>query len=228
MREMARCPECNVSMLLGQKCSVCGKRVCGDCVVHPTLKICCSCDNSLKAHERQKLESTFSSGCTVCGAKLEQLAIDIRHERVEKIMGDNHFEFWTRNFVESVVCSQCGNNLVSACTTSLLNDAKNAELAGRYEDSARCWEALNCYERAGAIRKMDWKRRTTVRKVDMDVCRILEQVRAGDFVIPYKCPNCGGSIKVNGSTSPERLTRCEYCGEVLSIHEIEKFLAAIL
>jgi len=44
----------------------------------------------------------------------------------------------------------------------------------------------------------------------------------------YKCPNCGGSIKISGTTSVDRLSKWEYCGTVLQTDDVVKFIQDVL
>lgn len=93
-------------------------------------------------------------------------------------------------------------------------DAEIAIRAGRYEDAARSYENLTLYEEAGRIRKMALTERNTSRNVSVNMNQLIDQVRQGGLALAYKCPNCGGSININGDFDPG-MRVCAYCGTPL-------------
>jgi DNA-directed RNA polymerase subunit RPC12/RpoP len=104
--------------------------------------------------------------------------------------------------------------------------AVRAERAGRYEDAAKLYEELNFLSIARSLRERD--RSSVLRHVQVDINRLLEQVRQGELVIPYKCPSCGAGIKITKETSTEGLAHCPYCGESLAIADVKDFLSSLL
>lgn len=108
----------------------------------------------------------------------------------------------------------------------LFDTATKAEIAGRYEEAATIWEKLGNHEKAGKAR--DKAKSQTIKHINVDMNSLLDQLRAGGLVSVYKCPNCGASIKISGTTSVNKLSTCEYCGTVLQTDDIVKFIQDIL
>jgi DNA-directed RNA polymerase subunit RPC12/RpoP len=122
-------------------------------------------------------------------------------------------------------CHKC-NFEINEYNLPTLDEVIKAERAGRYEDSALGYEQLNLLDKARSLRERD--RVTTVKSVQVNINHLLDQVRQGNLVIPYKCPACGAAMKITGETSAERLAHCPYCGGTVAIGDIEKFLSTIL
>jgi DNA-directed RNA polymerase subunit RPC12/RpoP len=104
--------------------------------------------------------------------------------------------------------------------------AKNLENSGRYEEAARLLEGLGMWSEAGIVRKKGNVQ--VVRHLNVDVNELLEKLKSGGLVTVYKCPNCGGSIKISGTTSADKLSKCEYCGTVLRTDDLVNFIKDIL
>jgi len=96
-----------------------------------------------------------------------------------------------------------------ACVT----DAKNLELARRYEDAARKYEAIGMWKEAGTVR--DQKSARTVKHVTVDINDLIAKVRDGGLTIPYKCHSCGATITIDSSSNPDGLKFCSYCGSAV-------------
>jgi DNA-directed RNA polymerase subunit RPC12/RpoP len=128
------------------------------------------------------------------------------------------------NYTE-VSCTACGN-VIDRLTMEALNSAWKAEKAGRYEDAAREYERLGFLDKAKALREMG--KTTIVKHQYVDINHLLEQIRQGNLVVPYRCPNCQAGITINKDTLIDRLTNCPYCASALVVSDIEKFLSSIL
>jgi len=124
------------------------------------------------------------------------------------------------------LCLDCYAVEVNNDTVGAINEATRAEQAGRYEDAAREYERLGYLDKAKALREMG--KTTIVKHQYVDINRLLEQIRQGNLVIPYRCPNCQAGITINKETSADRLTKCPYCGSALVVSDIERFLSSIL
>jgi DNA-directed RNA polymerase subunit RPC12/RpoP len=74
----------------------------------------------------------------------------------------------------------------------------------------------------------DKSKTTIVKHQYVDINHLLEQIRQGNLVVPYRCPNCQAGITISKDTSLDRLTSCPYCGSALIVSDIEKFLSSIL
>jgi hypothetical protein len=104
--------------------------------------------------------------------------------------------------------------------------AKDFEKAGRHEDAARLLEEFGMIEAAGTMRKKG--KAQVVTNISVDLNELLDKLRSGGLVSVYKCPNCGGSIKISGNTSTQKLSKCEYCGTVLQTDDLVNFIRDIL
>jgi DNA-directed RNA polymerase subunit RPC12/RpoP len=122
-------------------------------------------------------------------------------------------------------CNFCGNKINNE-TVGAIQSAMRAEKAGRYEDAARDYERVGFFDKAKAPRGRG--KTTIVRHQYVDINNLLEQIRQGDLVVLYRCPDCRAGVTINKDTSIDRLTNCPYCGSALVVSDIEKFLSSIL
>lgn len=106
--------------------------------------------------------------------------------------------------------------------------ARIAEKAGRYEDAAKIYESAGMIEEAGKVRELNRRVEVRTTTVTVDLNTLIQQLRLGGLVSIYKCPSCGGSIKIGGSTNISQLSKCEYCGSVLKADDLVKFIQEIL
>ncbi len=104
--------------------------------------------------------------------------------------------------------------------------AKEFEKAGRHEDAGRLLEEFGMVEAAGIVRKKG--KAQVVTNISVDLNELLDKLRSGGLVSVYKCPNCGGNIKISGTTSSQKLSKCEYCGTVLQTDDLVNFIKEIL
>lgn len=121
-------------------------------------------------------------------------------------------------------CPFCSNAIKSQAPAM----AKNLEVAERFDDAIKIFDELGMYEDAGRVRRKAKSNVQEIRHTTVDLNTMLTQVKAGGLVSVYKCPNCGGSIKISGATSIDRLSKCEYCGTLLQTDDVVKFIQDIL
>jgi len=109
-----------------------------------------------------------------------------------------------------------------------LKQAENLERAGRRQEAARIYERFGMYDEARKLR--DREREVIVRKTDISVNlnALLQQVKDGGIVVVYRCPNCGGKLKVSKGTSVESLKVCEHCGSEIEALDLADFLKTAL
>jgi len=75
-----------------------------------------------------------------------------------------------------------------------LQEAKQLETAGRFEDAAQKYEMVQMYEEAGRVRARSVP---TIRTdISLDINRLLDQVRNEGVDVVYRCPHCGGKLKI--------------------------------
>jgi DNA-directed RNA polymerase subunit RPC12/RpoP len=115
-------------------------------------------------------------------------------------------------------------------TFSVEEKREEAEIAlksGRFEDAAQIYEGLGDYQRAGEARARERTTKQVVQQQIVDINALLEQLRNQRMVVPYKCPNCQGTIKITGTTESRNLMNCEYCGSLLAERDLAEYLSSV-
>jgi hypothetical protein len=100
--------------------------------------------------------------------------------------------------------------------TDLYCHAASSLRAGRHEDAANAFEKLTLFEEAGRVRKMALQEHNTSRNVSVNMNQLIDQVRAGGLALAYKCPSCGGSIRIDKDYNPG-MKMCGYSGTPLDM-----------
>jgi DNA-directed RNA polymerase subunit RPC12/RpoP len=74
------------------------------------------------------------------------------------------------------------------------------------------------------------KQEVIVKRMDIsvDLNRLIRQVKDGGIVVVYRCPHCGGKLKVGRDATVESLKVCEYCGTEIEAMELADFLRTAL
>jgi len=106
--------------------------------------------------------------------------------------------------------------------------AQNLEKCGRTQDSAKIYEDLRMYDKARELRERD--RHIMVKKTDVaiNLNALLQQVKDGGIVAIFRCPHCGGKLKVGDKTTLNSLKNCEHCGSEIESMELAEFLKTVL
>lgn len=106
--------------------------------------------------------------------------------------------------------------------------AQNLEKCGRIDDAAKVYEDLRMYDKARELRERD--RQILVRKTDVSVNlnALLQQVKDGGIVAIFRCPRCGGKLKIGDKTTLNSLKVCEHCGSEIESMDLADFLKAAL
>lgn len=109
-----------------------------------------------------------------------------------------------------------------------LSLTKNLIACGRVLDAASVFEELKLYDKARELREKD--KRIVVKRTDISVNlnALLQQFRDSGLVAVYRCPHCGGKLKVGKETSIESLHTCEYCGSEVETMDLVDFLEKAL
>lgn len=118
----------------------------------------------------------------------------------------------------------------------LVEGAKRAERVGRYEDAAHNYEEIadhyeryEQYEKAKELRDRARQLQGKGRQVvHVDLNELIQQVRDGGIVAVYRCPRCGGKLKIGGDTRAESLTVCEHCGSEIEAMDLADFIRTAL
>lgn len=109
-----------------------------------------------------------------------------------------------------------------------LSRAKNYEVAMRYEDAAKEYEAMGMWKEAGEVRRSGFTTMHTTKSVEVDVNRLIDQMRQGGISTEYRCPKCGGTIQITSAVTAESLRFCNFCGTAIETTNLAQFLKGIL
>jgi len=223
--EMANCPRCGRSMPYGSiACSHCGTRLTSatqsstgtfSCVMCGKLMplrgkldrktMCIECEQrhmQALAAERDREERSKALAVSQIIARHPELRVKVMHRLgLKEFSGRYHVDDHTYQEIYEW----------DACVT----DAKNLELARRYEDAARKYEVIGMWKEAGQVR--DKKSSRTVKHVMVNINDLIEKVRDGGLTIPYKCHSCGAKITIDSRSNPDGLKFCSYCGSAADL-----------
>ena len=109
-----------------------------------------------------------------------------------------------------------------------LIQAKHFETLREFENAAKIYKSLGMYEEAGKVRaKRD---ELTVKRTDvsLNLNALLKQIKDGGIVAIYRCPHCGGKLKVGNKTTLKSLRTCEHCGSEIEAMDLADFLKTAL
>jgi DNA-directed RNA polymerase subunit RPC12/RpoP len=107
--------------------------------------------------------------------------------------------------------------------------ACNMEAVGRPLDAAKIYEKnLKLYDRARELREK--QKQVIIKKMDISVNlnELLQQIRDGGIIVVYRCPHCGGKLKIAKDTRIDSLKICEYCGSEIEAMDLADFLKTAL
>lgn len=214
-----------------KRCDECCRLVCNSCItVMNRVAMCSDCLTRLSRIYADQATEYLHNTCPLCLARDQVFVSSVRFYKPPMVQLVGHCDakvIYEGPVLHSEVvqCRACGN-LINDHNMRLKAQAVRAERAGRYEDAAKLYEELNFLSIARSLRERD--RSSVLRHVQVDINRLLEQVRQGELVIPYKCPSCGAGIKITKETSTEGLAHCPYCGESLAIADVKDFLSSLL
>ena len=112
----------------------------------------------------------------------------------------------------------------AAASRALFLQAKHYDVAERLEDAAATYEVIGMAKEAGEVRR----RARTVTQVQVDVNRLVEQIRKGGLSATYTCPACKSPIPISPATRPDALRTCGYCGSTIQTTDLVRFLARVV
>jgi DNA-directed RNA polymerase subunit RPC12/RpoP len=109
-----------------------------------------------------------------------------------------------------------------------LRYANDLERAGRFEEAARFYETWDLFDKAGAARAKGRGVTITTRNISVDINSLLRQIKDGGIVAVYRCPHCGGKIKISKDSNLSTLAKCEHCGTQIEAMDLADFLKTVL
>jgi len=106
--------------------------------------------------------------------------------------------------------------------------AQNLERCGRTTDAAKVFEELRLYDKARELREKD--RHIIIKKTDvsLNINTLLQQIKNNGLVAIYRCPHCGGKLKIDKNVSMDKLKVCEHCGSEIETMDLADFLRTAL
>jgi DNA-directed RNA polymerase subunit RPC12/RpoP len=241
-----KCPNCGNegAVLRTECCIVCGKEGCAECI-----------DNLLTVRATAGLMFDWgvcSDKCFETFVKKLELAIPPDAISVADYTGDPRLPIADEKVYELLriavinligeVDKNLARNIRSITKETIKNSeatrrfrkyahlkqAENLERTGRLEEAARIYELDQNYDKAAELRKKG--RQITVERkvVSVDLNRLLEQVKNGGIVMVYRCPHCGGKLKIDKNVNMDKLRVCEHCGSEIETIDMIDFLKTAL
>jgi hypothetical protein len=198
---------------------------------------CLSCGNlyHIKCFSQGSIGCSSRTALTLFPNLRKQIVDSAIEQRVQKMSAANDAQkVENRNRVlmlsEEDLVQGTSQTFCRLCVPMIQNMipkvAKDLEKAGRHEDAGKLFEEFGMIDAAGTVRKKG--KAQVVTNISVDLNQLLEKLKSGGLVSVYKCPNCGGSIKISGTTSTQKLSKCEYCGTVLQTDDLVNFIRDIL
>jgi len=248
---VGKCPNCENKgwFLKTYRCFVCGKEGCDGCFYkllsfeteytrEGALWVCSdACSQAFES----KLESTVPPNAI----SLADYPSDIPHPEQHPYPSTELFEKSLKNIVQQTKLSEYEElaSRISRDDLQILADsdiqkqfkrycdlkqAENLEKAGRRKEAAKIYDQYGMYGKARKLR--DTEKQVIVRKtnISVDLNALLQQIKDGGIIVVYRCPNCGGKLKVSKGTNVESLKACEHCGSEIETIELADFLKTAL
>jgi len=105
---------------------------------------------------------------------------------------------------------------------------QNLITSGNFEKAAEIYEEFGMYEEAGKTRARGKEIRIKKTEVSVDLNSLLRQLKDGGVVAVYRCPHCGGKLKIDKTVSMDKLKVCEHCGSEIETMDLADFLKTAL
>ena len=207
--------------LIVRECEECKKQVCAECFkIKNGVLYCQDCWPRAVAKFKKQIMEMKGDICPACGAKgsLEVVNLTIFRNRDKDLSWGEIKYIGPIMYKYLVKCNRCSFPYDSE-HMEILVAAQKAERAGRYDDAARLYEGLDLLDKARSMRELN--RTGTVKSVNLNT--LIEQLRSGGLVVPYKCPNCGGTIKIDKDYN-QGMKLCAYCGSPIDTTLIASIL----
>jgi len=106
--------------------------------------------------------------------------------------------------------------------------ANNFVVAGRRLEAAQIYDNYHIYDKARELREKEKQIVVKTTDISINLNTLLQQVKDSGIVVVYRCPHCGGKLKIGKDTSGESLRMCEHCGFEIETMDLADFLKTAL
>lgn len=246
-----KCPNCDRKGIFFEtmKCVSCQKKCCKYCAsfvlkIASEDKMTCSAECKRK-YEQKVLEHPLGDIGTELNDAFRKLENELWHEACCSALdrNDPQQQNWTiltrhgRDYATRIMeiyetsphCYGKSDLRERFRNRVLLVMASNMENVGRPLDAANVYEKeLKMLDKAKALRQKD--KQVAVKHVDITVNLndLLRQFKDGGIVAIYRCPHCGGKLKVDKNVDIAKLKVCEHCGSEIESMDLADFLKTAL
>jgi len=251
---MGKCPNCGHKAwgLSTTKCKNCGKEICykcGTCLFRlwdtygHTDEWWYVCSQECLQDFASQIEKHLSS--TDVG-----ISVDSAFEKIPSLVGRtllklDHQEYLGKDFAELkskaipfrvkfTSSSFIGEETEGSMLWEMLEKhvrlllIQNLITTRNFEAAAKLYEEIGMYAEAGKTRAMDRELRIKKTEVSIDLNSLLRQLKDGGVVVVYRCPHCGGQLKVDKNVSVDKLKVCEHCGSEIETMDLAELLKTAL
>lgn len=247
---MGKCLNCGREgfLLKTRECFRCGKDCCQHCALF-VLKVGINDEWACSVKCRQEFEQqvlAFPLGeiGTELDWRFESCARDSWYDACIAALDDRTRETWMhmskgygRNYAMHVKeikdISSDGKNRSDLrqrfYARALVQLAGNMEAVGRPLDAACIYEKdLKMYDKARQLREKDKQVSVKQTMVSVDLNALLQQIKTEGIVAVYRCPNCGGNLKISKDSTDSVLRVCAHCGKEIQAMDLADFLKTVL
>ncbi len=109
-----------------------------------------------------------------------------------------------------------------------LIQAEHFETLREFENAAKIYKSLGMYEEAGKVRAKRDELSVKRTDVTLNLNALLKQIKDGGIVAVYRCPHCGGKLKIGNNTTLKSLRTCDHCGLEIEALDLADFLKTVL
>lgn len=251
---MGTCPNCGFKKFLGptiETCIVCKKQGCSNCISIFLLAV-------RSSPQVGRYDKAVHACSTKCAQEFSQMVYEAAPLAETIEARDYNEKQWYSNFYgmdafdeacfrvlmklnpQLVQENQCAGSRAYTIVSfqspmfkrfhdeAVLVLAKKIVAAGRPLDAAHVYETYGMYDEARDLREKDRQIIVKRKKVSVDLNALLQQVKDGGIVAVYRCPHCGGKLKVGKDSHLENLKICEHCGSEIKTMDLADFLRTVL
>jgi len=240
---MGKCPNCGhrAIMLNAMRCRNCHKEICDKCAIYlfkiwspdevilDRWYVCSKQCLEDFANQLEKQVSPKDVGIS------EALAPSKMPFLVRRALLDQGFSAGKGQFqvnfapIGELDGSPAGNLLWEKLQKHVrLMVVPNLITSGNFEKAAEIYEKCGMYEEAGKTRGRGKEIRIKRTEVSVDLNSLLRQLKDGGVVAVYRCPHCGGKLKIDKTASIDKLKVCEHCGSEIETMDLADFLKTAL